>query len=141
VIQHSTNGQLFTDLGEVAANNRPGINNYQFIHTPLMEPVNYYRLRMVDINGSFTYSEVKVIRVEAGLVMQVFPNPAQQFITVKGIEAKGIVQIVTTEGKLVKQYATTGSSMFIDLGTLPAGMYIVWYKNHNQQQQQMIIKE
>jgi hypothetical protein len=75
------------------------------------------------------------------MVLQVFPNPARQSITVRGTDPNGILQVITADARLMKQYVTKGGDMLIDVSALPAGMYIIWYKNHDRQQQQLIMKE
>jgi len=142
VIQHSLNGLQFDDAGVVAAVNTGGIHNYAFTHAPLSEGLHYYRLKMLDKDGHFTYSDTKLIRVEPIVsVLQVYPNPARSFITVKGLEASGILQVLTLDGRAVKQLMTTGSSMVIDLGGLSGGMYIVTYRNHDKLQQLKFVKQ
>ena len=140
-IEHSIDGRQFTAIGQVTANNRAGTNNYQFTHASLSEPSNYYRLKMVDLDGNFTYSDVKVVRLSTTTVFQVFPNPARHTITVRGTDPNGILRVLTADGRLMKQYVTRGGDMPINISTLPAGMYIIWYKHHDRQQQQLIMKE
>ncbi|MDI3320680.1 CARDB domain-containing protein [Pinibacter soli] len=141
VIQRSSDGRQFEDIGTVAASNSTGTHLYKFIDVEVLQNINYYRLKMVDINGAFTYSDIKQVKFETEFVMQVYPNPAQQFIRVKGIEANGTIQIISIEGKVMQQLTTTAINMQIDLSKLPRGIYVIQYKNKNQQQQQMIIKQ
>ena len=141
VIQHSANGQQFSDIGTLAAINSNGIHNYQFDHAAIIQGMNYYRLKMMDRDGGFIYSDIKSIRFKSNMILQVFPNPAKQFINVKGLEANGTIQILTLEGRLLQQVITTGNNMQIDLGRLTSGVYILVYRNHDKLQQQKIIKE
>jgi hypothetical protein len=140
-VMHSINGQQFENVGIVSTNNTPGIYNYQFVHTAPREGVNYYRLKMVDTDGSFTYSGIKTVVLKTMPQLLVFPNPAQRFITVKGIAANGTVQLLSLDGKLLKQISTTANTMTIDIGTLPAGIYILGYLNNGIYQQTKVRKE
>lgn len=141
VIQRSADGRQFEDIGTVVALNSPGTHLYKFTDVDVQQNINFYRLKMVDINGAFTYSDIKQVKFETEFVMQVYPNPVQQFVRIKGIEANGTIQIISVEGKLMQQVTTTASNMQIDLSKLPRGIYVVLYKNNQQQQQQMIIKQ
>ena len=141
VIQHSADGQHFADIGTVAADNTAGIHDYQFIHDSLSEGVNYYRLRMIDLDENYTWSPIRAIQWDPIHVLQAFPNPAYRSIHIKGMEAGGILQLVSFDGKLVQQYITSGSTLTIDVSHLAAGMYIINYNNHGKSQQQKIIKE
>ncbi|MFT3935570.1 MAG: CARDB domain-containing protein [Chitinophagaceae bacterium] len=141
VVQHSTDGLQFTEIGNVAAYNRSGNNNYSFVHAPIAEGLHYYRLKMVDIDGQFTYSDSRLIRIDANAVWKVYPNPAQRFVTVSGIEANGMINITTLDGKLLKQVITNSNTLLMDVSNLPGGVYILTYTNHGKMQQQKIIKQ
>lgn len=140
-IQHSTDGLQFNNIGIVAATNKPGINNYRFTHPAISNGANYYRLKMIDVDGKFTYSAVKIIRLDDQALLQVLPNPVHQVVTVKGLEANGTIEILTADGKLVKRLVTTGNTISIDMGNIAGGIYVLRYQNNNVIQQQKIIKE
>ena len=59
----------FIKIGEVKAMNQAGQHNYSVYDEQPLQGSNYYRLRMVDIDGSFTYS--KVARVDFNTIEQV----------------------------------------------------------------------
>lgn len=141
VIQYSTNGQQFEDLGNVKAANTSGNHSYRFVHPVLRDGSNYYRLKMVDLDGSAVYSDIRLLKQDVITLLQVFPNPVQQQVTVKGIEANGILQVIAIDGKVVKQVITTGTSMVLNLGTLSKGIYTIQYSYHNATQQLKIVKE
>lgn len=64
-IQRSVNGNDFVTTGTVqAAGNSSSVRQYNFTDTHPGE-VNYYRLKMVDIDGRFEYSQVIIIRLQA----------------------------------------------------------------------------
>ncbi|MBS1566973.1 MAG: T9SS type A sorting domain-containing protein, partial [Bacteroidetes bacterium] len=141
VVQHSTDGQQYEDIGTVAAMNRTGVNLYSFVHSSVSAGTHYYRLKMVDIDGSYTLSGVRTLSWENMQLMQVYPNPARQYVSVKGIAGGGMLEVLTADGRLLKQVATTGSSTTLDLGGLPGGIYIIVYRKGDVLQQQRIMKE
>jgi hypothetical protein len=141
IIQYSNTGQQFTNIGSVIATNAPGTNSYQFTHTGINEGSNYYRLKMVDRDGNFTYSDIRVVKFDRNNTMQVFPNPVKQFITINGIGANGQIEILTEDGRTVDRIKTTGISITINLATLPGGIYIIRYRNNDDVQIKKIIKE
>jgi len=58
-IEHSTNGYNFSEIGIVLGNGNSSIqNDYSFIHNNYKNTHNYYRLKQIDYDGSFTYSEI-----------------------------------------------------------------------------------
>ncbi|MEI9810714.1 MAG: T9SS type A sorting domain-containing protein [Bacteroidota bacterium] len=75
-IEKSSDGTSFIKIGEVAARNSSGILQYQFTDNQPLNGNNFYRLRMLNLNGTQKYS--MVIRVRLGNTLQavhVFPNP------------------------------------------------------------------
>lgn len=141
VVQHSTNGLQFEDIGIVPANNNAGVHTYRFTHPSLSVGVHYYRLKMVDINETFTYSGIKWVQLTGQASMRVYPNPAQRLITVSGLEANGSVRIVTMNGSVVKQLRTEGSMLVADISSLPQGTYVLQYHHQGIQQQVTFIKQ
>jgi hypothetical protein len=76
-VQHSQDGIRFNPAGRVSA--RGGINKkvlYSFDYDQQRTGYNYYRLRMVDLDGDFTYSQIRVSFVKnVSEIYTIFPNP------------------------------------------------------------------
>lgn len=133
VIEYSSDGRTFTDVGSVAAagnSNTP--KKYGFDH--LTAPgVAYYRIRIVDIDGHTEYTEVVTIKDNvnaAGISM--FPNPTDARTTVRiGAGATGEVnyRVVDMNGRdvLTGKVSLTGAAqeLPINVANKPAGMYTV----------------
>lgn len=141
IVQRSIDGRAFTGIGRVEAKNTSGNNIYNFIDANPINGINFYRLQMVDIDGKITYSPIIKIVFAGKNELQVFPNPAKDIITLSGLGNKGVVRIISPDGKLVKQVAVTGNSMIVDISTLAKGMYILQYNDGGKMQQVKIIKE
>jgi hypothetical protein len=86
IIEQSTDGILFTAIGDITATGS-GKNNYSFT-TPLRAntATDYYRLKMTNKDGKFTYSYVAKINnaITAGETLRIFPNPVKDAATVSG---------------------------------------------------------
>ncbi len=100
-IESSKDGKSFGDIGSVVAKGS-GSNAYSFTDkTPLASTV-YYRLKMVDKSGTYTFSKV----VSCGLSannnpLTVYPNPAKDVVTVMGSHIASI-QVIDNLGRVVK---------------------------------------
>jgi len=57
-IQQSTDGENFVTIGEVEPNKSIGLNEYLYIDTEPSDNINYYRLKQIDYNGNFSYSNI-----------------------------------------------------------------------------------
>lgn len=75
-IERSSDGITFTKIGEVAARNTSGTLLYNFTDGQPFNGNNFYRLRMVDIDGSAKYSGIVKVKIGGNVrAITVFPNP------------------------------------------------------------------
>lgn len=76
-VQHSADGIHFQAIGDVlTTGHQERGQDYTFIHQAPLSTTNYYRLRMVDIVGSATFSPVVTALIPSAEVLgQPFPNP------------------------------------------------------------------
>jgi len=84
-VQRSTDGITFFNIGKVMAK---GASGYKYIDNTNLTGVVYYRLEIVDKNGSKTYSEVKELSI-INYQLSIAPNPAKDYITVIGSNITG----------------------------------------------------
>lgn len=146
-IEKSINGTSFASIGTVqAAGNSSSTKNYSFNDQQSLSGNNYYRLKMIDADGTFTYSKVVVVRVDGKTTLQVFPNPAKNIIYVQatGNDKNTLVRITDGAGKIVKEQklVLNGTTSFsIDISSLPKGLYYLTLKDASKIQQQKIIKQ
>ncbi|MEM6804615.1 MAG: S8 family serine peptidase, partial [Bacteroidota bacterium] len=75
-------GNSFINIGErVGAGNVQALNTYSFIDESPQIGSNIYRLKQVDFDGEFEYSQILEIVVnpeELGLSTRLYPNPAKE---------------------------------------------------------------
>ena len=75
-IERSTDGVNFTELGQVEGAGSTTIpQSYEFIDNAPEFGDNAYRLRIVDTDGTFKYSEIRVLRFEFSFEIVAMPNP------------------------------------------------------------------
>jgi len=92
----------------------------------------YYRLKMVDNDGSFSYSNVSSAKfsIETSKLTAVYPNPATHSITVSYPETGNTVSSLTitdTKGSVVLTAVipTNSTQQTIDVSGLKTGIYII----------------
>lgn len=136
VIEKSNNGNNFTAIDKVAATGNSGSTvHYSSADKTPATGRNYYRLKMVDRDGQYTYSSVITVNtISAGsIAVQLYPNPAKTFVMVNHSFADnaGLLQVVNLQGiAVVQQKPSAGSFQTrIDLSALPAGIYQLLYTN------------
>ncbi len=138
IIQRSINGTNFNDITTVASkNNTPAIlHTYEYIDYQL--PVAgsiYYRLAMVDKDGSIRYSSVQVLSPKVEKDLKLYPTILKngEFkITTDEIIRNGTVEIITMTGQVIQTInLNSGSltqSIVISKNILPA-TYLVRIKS------------
>jgi glucose/arabinose dehydrogenase len=136
IIERSIDGRNFARIGTVAAAavNNGSNHNYDFTDydaTRQSSSILYYRLKMVDRDGAYTYSKVVIISLPylTGNV-SVFPNPASKEVKVTittPVEGKAKWSLIDNTGRVVIQNSASlkkGSNILpINIGMLSAGTY------------------
>lgn len=139
-VGRGTDGRNFSKLTRIATNTNTSINTYNYIdQRPLS--TNFYRLKMVDIDGNFKYSAVLKINFVGAQKLEVFPNPANSVLTINGINNNELVKLISSDGKLLLQKRASGQSMTMDISTLSPGLYILQYFDGRNIQNQKVVKE
>ncbi len=127
-VERSSNGRGFSKIGTVL----PGNGSYGFTDFSAAKGNNYYRLRIVDLNGSFEYSPLVngVFTCERpGAV--IYPNPAENLITVSAITAGMLIEIIDPSGRRLWSFRADGNSRSIDVSWLSAGVYTLVVKEES----------
>ena len=134
-VEYSTNATNFYKAGSKIALNG-AINSYQLMLNNFTEPLYYLRLKIIETNGSFKYSNVVVIKLSGKNEISIYPNPAETYINIDfGNTAKGnySLGIFDATGRLLRNelVANTQSNQFhtIFRNTLVPGIYYLTIKN------------
>ena len=133
-VQRSTDGFSFAAVKQVTARNSAIQTTYSILD-PLGQnpaPVYYYRIRSIDQDGSYTYSEIVAIRINDGQKFEVLGNPFSQSITIRYTTSRtGKLSIALTDlqGRIVRReelIAATGTGTYSinNLTGIPAGVYV-----------------
>ncbi|MEM1358990.1 MAG: T9SS type A sorting domain-containing protein [Bacteroidota bacterium] len=128
-VEHSTDGEAFTEVGKVAGSGTiAGAQEYQFLHQGTFVGNNFYRLRQVDFDGTFAYSNIQSVKISApGVLARAFPNPAaEQLILHFPSNPAGLrIQLVEATGRtrLVKTVDPQTLRTTLTVEQLPRGVY------------------
>ena len=129
-IQRSGDDQSFSSIGTVEAHgNSATTTDYTFIDNNPLKGNNYYRLKMVDADGRFTYSKIIVLNFGSTLTVHISPNPAHGTanLFVGNANEAFSVRITDLNGQTVKQFQTIPGTANIplDVSSLAKGIYTV----------------
>lgn len=125
-IEHSINGNDFTRIGTQQYTG----SNYFFTHINPAEGKNYYRLKMTDIDGSYTYSKIILLKWSNKTDdIQAYPTITNNIVMVSVANAKqkGYQLFVSNSSGQVletrKIQAAASIKEVIDLSGFSAGNY------------------
>ena len=103
-----------------------GKSDYTFTST-YVRPHNYYRLKLVDIDGVFSYSNVLILEgIPGRQEMSVYPNPAVSQININSPARLLSISVSSASGmELIRQIAPDGHQATLFIGALPPGIYLI----------------
>lgn len=129
VVERSTNGTDFSAIGKVnAAGNSSVGKTYSFVDNKPLTGSNFYRLKMVDVDGKFTYSKIVALNNDDKSVFTLYPNPANDLLYLKVNRAAEnvLLQIFDVTGRTIKEenvLLNPQSPHVINIKSLPKGVY------------------
>lgn len=141
-IEHSLDGREWSVLGFVSAQGQSSdLQQYSYIHENPMSGDNYYRLRMVDLDGRFEYSVARLVHFEKEYsLLSVHPNPFSDQLKIRmggRISGAAIVQLTDVFGRIVlERVIVTGKGeeelRLNDLNNLSKGAYFLRISNREE---------
>lgn len=149
IIERSTDGLHFQNAGRVTASGNTTQNfRYSFTDKNIPAGKLFYRLKQVDRDDRFAYSNIIALRKkENSFDFNVLPNPASDLIAVqyKGLLGENTdVKLYNVEGKLIQQTKMgKGQTIaYFNIETLYAGTYIVNIQNSvSNESHKVIVKK
>ncbi len=127
-IEHSLNGKEWSKIWEIkAAGAHTALKSYTYIHTNPSLSMNYYRLRSVDFDGSFSYSAIESIRLKgAAKSLTAYPNPVSDRLYLNPGKPGNVrsIQLYNASGIEVK-VTPDATKESLDVSHLPAGVYLL----------------
>jgi Secretion system C-terminal sorting domain len=136
-IERSGDGSTYISLNSVAASGNSSTNkSYSFTDQSPLAQVNYYRLKMIDQDGSFTYSHVVVINTTGtavDIINKIAPNPFSSSISIDvnlSRQQNLAIQLVDLAGRVVATrtfpaIAGDNNILFDELDKLSPGIYFI----------------
>ncbi len=134
VLERSNDGVRFETATQV--NSRAGCTPTTYkIADRLSKPFTslYYRVKAIEMNGQFTYSNIALVKGNSDDFVMVSPNPFTDKLNIEffaGLNEKANAQIYSMQGQILKSMSWTtlpgyNKVMMQGLGQLPAGSYIL----------------
>lgn len=147
-IERCADGINFSQIGTINASvNTSSAKNYSYTDQQTLHGTGFYRLKMVDIDGKFTYSKIVAIKIDSkNNTLLIFPNPAKDvlYVQANGVNEMATIQIVDATGRKLKEEKITlngNTSFSIDINNLSKGIYSLLLKSKSINEQKKFVKE
>lgn len=128
-VQHSMNASTWKVLGKVNADGESVVTrNYNYTHTAPTMGLNYYRLKMVDKDGTFAYSSIASTKLQEGVGKPfIFPNPTSGVIKLDQIDLEKVekVELMNADGKVIYEATKITNDGINVKGLVSNGLYIL----------------
>ncbi len=141
-IERSGNANDFVGINTVPAKGVASIYNYTD-KNPL-DGISYYRIRENAANATNTFSPVVKVVFNSTGVISLYPNPAKNTVTVKGLNKNvtAIIKITDMQGREISsQNFTQSSSATLNIRALAQGTYFVQVSQEGKVVRLKLIKE
>ncbi|MBC7915051.1 MAG: T9SS type A sorting domain-containing protein [Pyrinomonadaceae bacterium] len=152
-LERSVNGSDFSEIAIIFANENSTVDSkYGFTDNAVpaaSKGIVYYRLRMVDMDTKYKYSETRLVRIGDAAKMvtiQAYPNPAinELRVTIPNSWQNKKVQyeIYSVSGQSIRRSARNNASQteVMDISQLTAGSYIIKVFAENETATQQFVK-
>ncbi len=144
-IERSADGINFDSLVFVKSHSIGGAGaNYGYTDISPLQGKNFYRLKQVNFDGSFTYSPIKLVNFSNSASISIYPNPVSDIlnITASHTFVNASLNIWNANGQLIKQTVLNGSTTAnVPVNTLSPGIYSAEIKEIDSDTKLSFIKQ
>ncbi len=134
VVERSANGQDYKPMSIVGAQNLAG-HVYNTVDKEPDQGNNYYRLSVVNQDGSRQVAAFTHVLIDQGSVVSIYPNPAKEVlhIAITGkAAATATLQLLDINGRVVLTKVLDRADNKIDLKSFTKGMYLIRLVNGHE---------
>lgn len=125
-IERSADGLQFEKIGWVkAAGNSTSHIDYNYFDQAPKKGINYYRLKEVDIDNRFEFSETKTVRFGDDILFALYNNPTNGSDMKLAVNLfPSVLSVFDASGRKVKEVNITTSSSSLSVAGIASGTYL-----------------
>ncbi|TNE56196.1 MAG: T9SS type A sorting domain-containing protein [Bacteroidetes bacterium] len=130
-LEKSLDGTTFSPIQRISAAGNSSQTNSYLAYDASEDASNtvYYRLKLVDLNGTYFYSPIRAINGSSEKAFKIYPNPTTDGLLNIDLQDPGSfdhLEVRDLQGRLLFQQSTHFSAtQKMDLSELPRGMYLL----------------
>jgi hypothetical protein len=136
LVERKTTDGNFSSIHRIQSSGLAANSKYEYFDMFSNEGDVFYRLKMVDRDGSFSYSLVVIVKHKWETGFKIFHNPAASTVTVVHADGDDIIemQVVNAAGQIVHRQAVMAGARqsTINVQSLKAGLYNLVVKSKSR---------
>lgn len=127
VVERSANGKdNWQTIATVAAKgNTSTPTDYTYTDANPLGGTNFYRLKMVDLDGTYEYYKTVSINIAANINVKLYPNPAKDILYIDAKENLNDLHVDIFAASGTRVLSVKSGSTSVDISRLQAGVYFV----------------
>lgn len=129
-VEHAGKNLQWEVIGKLAFD--PQVQDYSVLDGSPILGDNFYRLKMVDIDGSVKYSKVIVVSLAPNGTLATYPNPVGDELSLAAdwqTDSSLAIRIMDASGRVLARFVrtvgNTSEVVMLDIADLPSGLYTV----------------
>ena len=141
-IERSADGRNYSNVGSVTYNE--AVTHYSYTDNRSGEGRFFYRLRLVDIDGSFKYSNIVSLMNNCGSLLDITPTITNSsvYVTLPGGYENARIRVFNAAGQeMPVRISGNGARRTIDISTLTKAYYFVQVNNNGVLKTVKILKQ
>lgn len=127
-LERSTDVTYFNRIASIPVT---GKASYEFTDDNI-NPVNdtyFYRLKMTGTDGKTAYSGIVMVKTTGNAFIGLYPNPANNNVTINGLQEPGKLSVINCNGSTVLKTTVSSATAKLNVSGLPGGLYVVRFNN------------
>jgi hypothetical protein len=126
-IQHSSDAKRWSMIGTITSHGESNeLQKYTFTHLAPNTGENLYRLKMLDLDGTFAYSRIVAASFEEILDVFLYPNPVSGKVTMSSTIPISGYKLISITGQVLRElFEQNSNSISMSLQGVYPGLYFV----------------
>lgn len=129
-VERSADANSWNTVGQIAASGESVTDrSYDFTDVSPLPGVNYYRLKMIDLDDTHAYSSIRSVRMDGVAGVVLYPNPVSSKLMFKDVKTESVnkVLVYDNSGRLHVELSKVPVEG-VNVSSLPSGIYVVVLK-------------
>jgi uncharacterized delta-60 repeat protein len=140
-IERSSTGTYFNEIAQINSNMK---HSYSYTDINPSQGINYYRLKQVDKDGKFSYSQIVNVVFDIKNMFVVYPNPAVNVLNIKGMNAAKDYHLIIHDAKgnaIAETSVHNNSAYSWNIESISSGLYYLEIISDNRSSTIKFVKQ